>query len=26
MGRRGMHLGFWWESQKKKKTTRKTKT
>jgi hypothetical protein len=23
---RGMHIGFWWESQKKKDTTRKTKT
>jgi hypothetical protein len=25
MGRRGMHIGYWWESQKKE-TTRKTKT
>jgi hypothetical protein len=25
-GRRGMHVGYWWESQKKKETTRKTKT
>jgi hypothetical protein len=24
MGRRGMHIGYWWESQKD--TTRKTKT
>jgi hypothetical protein len=25
IGRRGMHSGYWWESQKKKETTRKTK-
>jgi hypothetical protein len=25
MGQRGMHIGYWWESQKER-TTRKTKT
>jgi hypothetical protein len=25
-GRRGMRIGYWWESQKKKETTKKTKT
>jgi hypothetical protein len=26
MGRRGMHIGYWWESQKERETIRKTKT
>jgi hypothetical protein len=26
IGRRLMHVGYWWESQKRKKTTRKIKT
>jgi hypothetical protein len=26
MGRSGIHIGYWWENQKEKETTRKTKT
>jgi hypothetical protein len=26
LGGRGMHKGYWWEIQKEKETTRKTKT